>query len=162
MPGRTRTTKKLAQRIDRDYFKRLFTIPRWRRILSFALTGIALLWLAWHSFARNSDVYTSGPIKSSHAAFGNNCAACHAANAAFGRKVTDDACLSCHDGPIHQANQTFTPHCTECHVEHTGALQLSRTNDAGCTQCHANLKAKSGNVKVAANIRSFDNGHPEF
>lgn len=162
MPGRTRTTKKLAQRIDRDYFKRLYTIPRWRRILTFGLTGLALLWLAWHGLAKNPDVYTSGPIRSAHASFGNNCAACHATKAAFGRKVTNEACLSCHDGPIHQAAQTFTPQCTECHVEHTGEPQLSRTNDAGCTQCHANLKTRNGDLKVAAHIRSFDNGHPEF
>ena len=32
MAGRTRTTKKLAQRIDLNYFKRAYPIPRWRRI----------------------------------------------------------------------------------------------------------------------------------
>ena len=34
MAGRTRTQKKLAQRINLDYFKTLHGIPRWRRILS--------------------------------------------------------------------------------------------------------------------------------
>ena len=83
MAGRTRNTKKLAQRIDRDYFKRVFPLRLWRRILSAGLIAVGLLWLAWHGFARNSDAFTSGPIKSSHAAFGNNCAACHSANAVF-------------------------------------------------------------------------------
>ena len=162
MAGRTRNTKKLAQRIDRDYFKRVFPLTLWRRILSVGLTALGLLWLAWHGFARNSDAFTSGPIKSSHAAFRNNCAACHSVNAVFGRKVTDQSCLACHDGPAHQANQTFTPRCADCHVEHQGSLELSRTSDANCTQCHANLKTKIGVVKVAADIRSFSDGHPEF
>ena len=34
MPRRTRTTKNLAQRITRDYFKRVFPIAQWRRLLT--------------------------------------------------------------------------------------------------------------------------------
>ncbi len=162
MAGRTRNTKKLAQRIDRDYFKRVFPLTLWRRVLSIGLTVMGLLWLGWHGFARNSDAFTSGPIHSSHAAFGNNCAACHSANAVFGSKVTDQSCLGCHDGPVHQAQQTFTPRCADCHVEHQGSPQLSRISDTSCTQCHANLKTKNGTVKFAAAIRSFSDGHPEF
>ncbi|MDQ2947525.1 MAG: hypothetical protein M3Y27_16590 [Acidobacteriota bacterium] len=162
MAGRTRNTKKLAQRIDRDYFKRVFPLTHWRRVLSIVLTAVGLLWLGWHGFARNNDAFTSGPIKSSHAAFGNNCAACHSVNAVFGRKVTDQSCKACHDGPVHHAQQTFTPRCADCHIEHQGSLELSRTGDASCTQCHANLKSKNGTLKFAASIRSFGDGHPEF
>ena len=32
-------------------------------------------------------------------------------------KITETACLSCHDAPMHQAKQTFTPACTTCHVD---------------------------------------------
>ena len=45
MAGRTRTTKKLAQRINLNYFKTLHGIPRWRRILSGVFTLAGLAWL---------------------------------------------------------------------------------------------------------------------
>ncbi len=162
MARRNRTTKNLAQRIDRDYFKRVFPIARWRQILSVVFVALGLAWLAWHAMASNPAVYTSGPIKSSHAVFGQNCVACHAKQTTFAAKVTDQACQSCHDGPVHQAQQTFTPECASCHVEHTGQVSLARTNDAGCTQCHTDLKTKSGTLRFAASIKSFSNGHPEF
>jgi hypothetical protein len=162
MPRRTRTTKNLAQRIDRDYFKRIFPIARWRRLLTIVFTVAGVSWLAWHAMAGNPEVYTSGPIKSSHAVFGQNCVACHATKNTFSAKVTDQSCQSCHDGPVHQAQQTFTPECASCHVEHTGQTSLSRVSDTGCTQCHSDLKTKSGALRFAANIKSFENGHPEF
>ncbi len=43
--ARIRNTKKLSQRIDREYFKRLYPIPRWRRLLSIVATGIGLAWV---------------------------------------------------------------------------------------------------------------------
>ena len=64
--------------------------------------------------------------------------------------------------PMHQAQQTFTPACTDCHVEHQGAFRLAATRDESCTQCHANLKTKNGTTLFAAKITSFENGHPEF
>ena len=42
MAGRTRTTKKLAQRIDRNYFKNRFPMPRWRFYLAAGLTASLL------------------------------------------------------------------------------------------------------------------------
>ncbi len=155
MPGRNRSTKKLAQRIDLDYFKRLYSIPRWRRLLSIVLTGVGLLWLGWQGLR----AYNAGPLAHSHAILTNNCASCHASQSAFGKKVTDTACLACHDGPVHHVEQTFTPECTECHVEHQGSFRLRSTRDESCTQCHRNLKNQS---KFAAKITSFDSGHPDF
>src|ERR1700691_6037016 len=136
MAGRTRSTKKLAQRIDLNYFKKLYPVPRWRRILSFGLSAVALLWLGWEGLAGKQRPYNAGPLAYSHALLTNNCASCHASAAAFGKKVTDQACLACHDGPEHQAQQTFTPFCTDCHVEHQGSFRLAFTKDQGCTQCH--------------------------
>src|SRR5579862_6951859 len=132
MAGRTRTTKKLAQRIDLNYFKRLYPIPRWRRILSIALVALGLVWLLW---ARERP-YNAGPLARSHALLGRNCGSCHGVAGGSGKKVMDQACLACHDGPIHQARQEFTPACTECHVEHQGSFQLAATRDEACTQCH--------------------------
>ena len=162
MAGRTRTTKKLAQRIDLNYFKRLYPIPCWRRILSFGLAGIGVVWLGWSALAGKQKPYNAGPLARTHALLGRDCAACHVTQNVFARKVSDQACLACHDGPEHQAQQVFTPACMDCHVEHQGAFRLSDVRDESCTQCHANLKTRSGRLTVAANITSFSDGHPEF
>ena len=150
MPRRSRTTKKLAQRIDREYFKRLFPIPRWRRILSLAFVLAGALWLGWNGLR----AYNAGPLSRSHAMLVRNCAACHSASAVFGAKVSDQACLSCHDGPIHHVEQAFAPPCADCHVEHQGAFRLADTRDEACTRCHANLRGQK--------ISNFDTEHPEF
>jgi hypothetical protein len=68
----------------------------------------------------------------------------------------------CHDGPIHKAQQTFTPTCYTCHVEHKGAIDLTKVNDTDCTQCHANLRTRDGVLRVSAHIKSLVTGHPEF
>ncbi|HLG97438.1 MAG TPA: hypothetical protein VKX49_14090 [Bryobacteraceae bacterium] len=164
MAGRTRNTKKLAQRIDLNYFKTLRGIPRWRRILSavFALAGVG--WLAWHAFAGSPTPYNAGPVAHAHALFGQKCGACHISTAGFQQSATDQACVACHDGPIHHAEQTFSPSCSTCHVEHKGAVRLANTSDEACTQCHANLSANDKNSppRFASDIRAFDRTHPEF
>jgi len=162
MPGRIRTTKKLAQRIDLNYFKTLRGIPRWRRILSgvFVFTGLG--WLGWHAIAGSPKPYNAGPLAHAHALLGQKCGACHVSEASFRESATDQACLGCHDGPIHHADQTFTPACSNCHVEHQGAFRLASTSDRACTQCHADLKTTHGESKFASNIRGFDSSHPEF
>ena len=162
MAGRIRTTKKLAQRIDRGYFKRLFPISRWRRVLSFVAVGCGLAWLGLHAVAHDQTPYASGPLTAAHAVLSRNCASCHGQSTALGRKIADKACLSCHDGPVHSAAQTFTPACVDCHVEHRGAEQLATSAGRVCTGCHSDLKVKAGRPGIASNIESFTHGHPEF
>src|SRR5579872_6150809 len=164
MAGRTRTTKKLAQRIDLNYFKKLRGIPRWRRILSAVFTVAGLGWLGWHALAGSPTPYNAGPVARAHALFGKKCAACHVSQAGFQRSATDQACLACHDGPIHHAEQTFAPACSNCHVEHKGVLRLASTSDEACTQCHANLASNDKNTppRFVTDIRGFDRSHPEF
>src|ERR1700730_1956557 len=144
MAGRTRTTKKLAQRIDLDYFKTLGGIPRWRRILSVVFTAAGIGWLGWYGLRGRPKPYNAGSVARAHALFGSKCSACHVERASYQRSATDQACLACHDGPIHHDDQTFTPSCASCHVEHQGALRLASTTDAACTQCHADLQTKTG------------------
>ena len=91
MAGRTRTTKKLAQRINLNYFKSVRGIPRWRRILSAVLTAIGLAWLGWHALAGSPKPYNAGPIAHAHALLGQKCSACHVAQAGFQRTATDQA-----------------------------------------------------------------------
>src|SRR6478752_343081 len=155
--ARSRSTKSLSQRIDREYFKRSFPIPRWRRILSIVITALALVWVAGSTAVNSGSVFNAGPLSKGHHILEGNCASCHTGSALWGRKVEEKACLTCHDGPKHQGEQTFTPACLTCHTEHKGALVVAvgtSMNDASCTQCHANLQTKSRKNKVNANIRA--------
>jgi len=163
MLRRTRTTKKLAKRIDLQYFARPHSFRRWRFWLSVAVPVIALTWFIAQRAQGGQKVYSSGQLSHAHAVFTQQCTLCHVVQAgAFTAHVTDQACLTCHDAPIHHANQTFTPECAVCHVEHKGAMLLHATADAACTQCHADLRTHDGQPHYAAAISSFDKTHPEF
>jgi hypothetical protein len=161
--ARTRTTKKLAQRIDLDYFKRPSRFKRSLLLLSIALPTLSLLWLVWHGATHDSRVYSSGRMSAAHAVLEKDCAACHLRQAgAFSAKAADTACLACHDGPIHHANQTQSFQCATCHTEHRGRINLTATSNQSCAQCHANLQTSGVPTHYSAHIRSFENGHPEF
>ncbi len=157
------TTKKLAQRIDLNYFKRSHPFRRLRFILSVAVPTLALIWLASFALNRNNRVYSSGKMSASHAVLTERCSSCHVKKASgFSANASDQACETCHDGPIHHANQVFTPNCSTCHREHRGSLRLAATSDGSCTQCHANLRAVGSTTHYARNIDGFDSSHPEF
>jgi len=157
------TTKKLAQRIDLNYFKRSHPFRRLRFILSVSAPMLALIWLGWFAIAGNDRVYSSGKMSASHAVLTERCSSCHVKEAGvFSSKTSDGACETCHDGPIHHANQVFTPNCATCHREHRGSLRLAATSDASCTQCHANLQAAGSTTHYARNIEGFNSNHPEF
>ena len=158
--ARIRSTKKLSQRIDREYFKRLYPIPRWRRILSIAVTGIGLAWVLGSLAVNSGAVFNAGPLSKGHHILEGNCATCHTGTALWGRKVEEKACLTCHDGPVHKEQQTFAPACMSCHIEHKGdAVAIT---DASCTQCHASLQTKDGKMAVAAKVTGFDSNHPDW
>ncbi len=158
--ARTRSTKKLSQRIDREYFKRLYPIGRWRRILSLAVTGIGVAWVFGSLAVNSGAVFNAGPLSKGHHILEGNCATCHTGTSLWGRKAEERACVTCHDGPAHQEQQVFTPPCLSCHIEHKGsAVEIT---DASCTECHGGLQTKSGKLNVAAKVTGFDSNHPEF
>jgi len=161
--ARTRTTKKLAQRIDLNYFKRPTPLKRAKFWLSLLLPLLALVWIAGRGFSGDHRVYSSGRMSKAHAVLEKECAACHAQKAgAFYAKAADSACLDCHDGPIHHATQTPTPACATCHTEHRGRINIAAASNQACAECHANLKASGNSVRFASHIRSFEDGHPQF
>ena len=163
MLRRSRTTKKLAKRIDLQYFTRPHAFRRWRFWLSVAVPVIALGWLVTQRAQGGQKVYSSGPLSASHAVFTQQCSLCHIARtASFSSQVSDQACLACHDAPAHHANQTFTPACSSCHLEHKGARLLATTSDSSCSQCHADLRTRDGRPHYVASIAKFAQGHPEF
>ncbi len=163
MAGAERTTKKRAQRIDLNYFKRPHPFRRWRFWLSVAVPLLAVAWIAWHGVRGNQRVYSAGQMSSAHAVLAAKCDACHfEMGGFFSKKTSDRACLACHDGPIHHDDQVFTPKCASCHEEHRGHMRLAATSDAACTQCHADLRSTSGSVKYVRDIENFGSGHPQF
>ena len=75
--ARTRTTKKLAQRIDLNYFKRPTPLKRAKFWLSLLLLLLALIWITWRGFSGDHRVYSSGRMSKAHAVLEKECAACH-------------------------------------------------------------------------------------
>jgi hypothetical protein len=161
--ARTRTTKKLAQRIDLNYFKRPTVFKRVKLWSSVLLPVIALVWIGGRSFSGDSRIYSSGRMSSAHAVLEKQCATCHAPQTgAFSAKAADSACLSCHDGPVHHTAQVKSLECASCHSEHHGRVNISAASDRSCAECHGDLKTNRGATIYAAHIRSFEDGHPQF
>jgi len=161
--ARTRTTKKVAQRINLNYFKRATPLKRAKLWLSVLLPVLALGWIAWMGFARDSRVYSSGRLSGVHTVFERQCSACHVEKAdVFAAKAEDSACLSCHDGPAHHKAKIPDLECAVCHVEHRGKVNLSAMRNQTCEPCHGDLRAAGGTSNYGNNIHSFQDGHPEF
>jgi hypothetical protein len=159
---RVRTTKALARRIDLQYFTRRDLYRKWRLWLCIALPVIALTWVVISKASGNQNIYSKGPLSSSHAVLTKNCQVCHLRDTTFRAHVPDKACLGCHDAPVHSQLQTFTPACSSCHVEHVGRMRLAETADIGCTQCHGDLRVKEGAPMIDPHVSNFDGKHPEF
>ena len=161
---RTRTAKKLAQRIDMSYFKRPHPLRRWRMLLSIAAPAIGLMWLGSMAVAGSRAPYSSGPVSTAHAFAEMRCEVCHVRDTAFRAHVPDVACMTCHDGPPHTASVTAAsatpePACATCHREHNGRVALAATPDGFCVSCH------SGDNRAAAERAeaiSFPENHPPF
>jgi hypothetical protein len=163
--ARTRTTKTVAQRIDLNYFKRPTPFKRARLILVILAPLLAIGWIAWRGFSRDSRVYSSGRMSEPHAVLEKQCAACHVEKAGeFSAKAADTACLSCHDGPMHHENQVRAEvsNCATCHVEHRGRVNIIAGSNISCSECHSHLKVSAGNTPYATNIRTLEDGHPEI
>jgi hypothetical protein len=161
--ARTRTTKKLAQRIDLNYFKRPTPLKRAKLWLSLLLPVLALVWIAWRGISSDHSVYSSGRLSEPHAVLEKECAACHLPQAAaFSAKATSSACLDCHDGPAHYPSQVSAPDCAACHTEHRGRVNIRAASNETCARCHKDLRKSLPDSFYASGINSFQDGHPEF
>lgn len=161
--ARTRTTKKLAQRIDLNYFKRPTALKRAKFWVSVGAPAIALVWIAWHGFARDSRVYSSGRMSEAHAVLEAECAACHVRTAGtFPAKASDAACMSCHDGPMHHTAQSNSLGCATCHTEHRGRVNVVAARNESCAECHGDLKMNARTTSYEGHIHSLEDGHPPF
>jgi predicted CXXCH cytochrome family protein len=133
---RTRSAKKLAQRIDLNYFKHPHALRRWQTVLSIAAPIAGLLWLGGMAAAGSRAAYSSGPLSTAHAFAEAKCEVCHVRNAPFRAHVGDTACLACHDAPAHAGSQIAPPGCATCHREHQGRVALAKTPEDFCVRCH--------------------------
>jgi len=155
---RTRSAKKLAQRIDLEYFKHAGGMRRWRTLLSVLAPVAGLLWLGGMAAAGSRAPYSSGPVSAAHAFVEMKCETCHLRDTSFRAHVTENACLTCHDAPAHLNRENSSgknfPACAECHREHEGRGALARTDDARCVDCHAGSRVMPAG--------RFPQDHPEF
>jgi hypothetical protein len=160
---RARTTKSVAQRIDLNYFKRSTPWKRVRLVLVILAPLVALGWIAWRGFSRDSRVYSSGRMSNAHAVLEKQCAACHIETGEFTAKAADSGCRACHDGPVHHEEQVKAdvPSCATCHVEHRGRVNLLESSNISCSECHSNLKVAAGALPAYAHIQTLEEGHPE-
>jgi hypothetical protein len=175
MSSAFRDPKNLSEWIELDYFRRSRFLGWLRRRATWVTLGVSVLLvggtllLPW-----TSKLYQAGPVSTAHAMFNDNCAVCHTeslqtlrrfwpGNASV-RAVPDEACLRCHDGPPHNAEQVSAPHCAGCHREHRGREALARLPDSACLACHARLKDNTRHPDQCRfrDVTGFPDGHPEF
>ena len=128
--------------------------------------------------------WSSGPLSKAHHALEGDCQACH--DKAF-VSVQDTKCVACHTGihdhadPKRQVTAMAPPdfgksvgnmfkvafgkptgqRCVDCHTEHEGAGPMPATAQAFCTDCHATMKARLTDTKLA-NAGDFGSDHPQF
>jgi hypothetical protein len=161
--ARTRTTKKIAQRIDLNYFRRPTPLKRAKLWLSVLAPLLALIWVGEHAVLKDVRVYSSGRLSEPHAMLEKQCGLCHVKTTGeFSAKANLFACLNCHDGPTHHSLDLSQNDCVSCHSEHRGRINISSPSNAACAACHSNLRAHRGRPGYANQIQSFENGHPEF
>ena len=126
---------------------------------------VSFLWIGWKLVARDYQPYSSGRLSAGHVLLTRDCTTCHVPekNSIFFEPASNQACKTCHDGPIHQAKQTREPDCGSCHIEHRGGTRLIATSNESCAQCHANLQTAPGTTtNFVTKISALNTDHPEI
>jgi predicted CXXCH cytochrome family protein len=159
-------------------------------ILAACLAWPVYSYATWHDVKvrpagfHADKMWLSGPLSQAHKGLENNCQACH--DKAF-VSVEDNKCVACHTGvhdhadPKRQMNALAAPgfgqriqngfksafgvptgqRCVGCHTEHQGAGPMPATAQAFCTDCHATLKSRLPDTKLA-NVGDFGTAHSQF
>lgn len=167
---------------NRGYFHRPDRLRQWKNAAALLFTGLTLGWVILElAFpARAVQYHTHGELADPHAAFDQNCQACHAAHGVqdfTGNPLSvfrtrdrwhDLTCTKCHAGPPHHTavadGGAFHNRCSNCHHDHQGRdHSLVRLSDDHCTRCHADLKDHATRKSEYENrITGFVTDHPEF
>jgi hypothetical protein len=168
------TGKQRATRIPLDYYKKPNLLERWKTGLALAALVVTCGWLAAGLLGSDQGRvrYSRGPVASVHAAWEDNCTACHtpfahiSGNFWTSGEEASENCKKCHAGPAHHLNQQFEPACAACHHDHRGRdASLVRLADSDCTQCHKELdkSLREGEKRSFHNVvTGFDTNHPAF
>jgi hypothetical protein len=173
----------LSDRYDknRGYFRNRDPFWRWRIALSGVALALVVLWAAADVVQPKLTRYghTHGRLAGVHAAYDDNCAACHKeySLADIGtsppwktrERWHELTCEKCHSGPDHhmslnEKGKDYHKVCSNCHHDHEGRLNsLVRLNDADCAKCHADLsKWTAVKSQYAEKITNFVTDHPPF
>ena len=130
------------------------------------------------------STWSSGPLSQAHRSLEGNCQGCH--DQPF-VAVEDAKCAACHaavhghaDGRRQVAamqppdlgkrignrfkaafGKPAGQRCVDCHTEHEGAGPMPATAQAFCTDCHATMKARLPDTRLA-NASDFGTDHPRF
>ena len=154
---RTRTTKKLAQRIDLNYFLSPAPLRHWRFWLSVAALALAarVARLA-RVGGRRARLFERKCRSRARRAYG----ALRSLPRAHNQRISPPPRTMPRAWPATTARRItptpcFTPSCASCHVEHRGALRLAATADASCTQCHADLHTRAGAPQFVRTSRAL-------
>ena len=128
--------------------------------------------------------WSTGALSSVHHGLEDSCEACHTQPFVA---VTDNACLTCHEGlgdhaegdrlvagmpefsggeaflwsVAHAFNKPGPGACTDCHTEHEGAGRMEPTSQAFCADCHDTLDTRLTDTELG-NAHDFGTGHPQF
>jgi predicted CXXCH cytochrome family protein len=181
MPEAWRDPKAFTRWFQFDYFRRPRRIRRAKLVVT-ALVFLACLGVAAAALRPGQRaVFQAGPLSAAHAAYVEDCAACHTEKFHTARRfwptqahassVSDDACLACHEAGRHNSHQlqffnsenNQAKNCAECHREHRGPEALIRLPDSSCTQCHADLQTDDKEHRYDPHVTRFDQTHhPAF
>lgn len=114
----------------------------------------------------DDGVWDSGPLHPSHQFMGDDCSACHVD--AF-TMTQDEQCVACHtsithhvDVDVHAIPELEGQRCASCHKEHNEPSVLSRSDQALCADCHADLSEWTSAELSIDDAGDFEHHHPEF
>lgn len=147
---------------NRHYFHNRSPLARRRTqwcVLAFVLAGgwLALGWTLPEGERQHR--LTHGPLASPHAAWEQNCDACHTPSAFDQRPAKLFAnvhtrwhnfrCETCHQG-AKESPKDYAPHhgmtssCSQCHHDHQGRdVSLVKMVNSNCIECHQDIRLKS-------------------
>lgn len=117
------------------------------------------------SMLPDDNLWSSGPLHSSHQFIGKDCNACH--ESPF-QMVENEQCQECHTDVKHHVAVKSTDielfeqkRCANCHREHKEPGILARPDTRFCSDCHQQLDSLKKDTKLV-NVTDFTDDHPEF
>ncbi|WP_415643673.1 cytochrome c3 family protein [Sphingomonas antarctica] len=128
--------------------------------------------------------WNAGPLSTAHHGLEKDCQSCHAKPF---EPVQDAKCIACHtsvhdhadpkrqvaamappggfarfqNGVKHSFGYPTGQRCVDCHQEHQGAGPMAATAQNFCTDCHATMKDRLPDTKLA-NAGDFATDHPNL